>query len=166
MKNKEWHFMDKSEWGPGVWQDEPDKAQWMDKATGFPCLIVRNQLGALCGYVGVAQGHPCFEKDYDSFNEIQAHGGLTFAAFCRDGEHGICHVVEPGENDRVWWLGFDCAHFQDYVPGMAALTNKFAKTSAKLGASSLHYRDIYRDFAYVKKEIRELAAQLAKLSSK
>lgn len=34
------------------------------RATGLPCLIVRNRFGALCGYVGVAEGHPLFGLSY------------------------------------------------------------------------------------------------------
>ena len=57
METIEYRTMDKSVWGPGPWQNEPDKRQWQDEATGLPCLIVRNSMGALCGYVGVSEGH-------------------------------------------------------------------------------------------------------------
>lgn len=40
---------DKSTWGDGPWQHEPDKMQYEDPDTGLPCLIVRNAVGALCG---------------------------------------------------------------------------------------------------------------------
>ena len=52
--DRQYSTMDKTGWGPGEWTDEPDKLQWVDEATGFDCLIVRNSLGALCGYVGVS----------------------------------------------------------------------------------------------------------------
>lgn len=68
----------------GPWTNEPDKAQWIDEATGLDCLIVRNRMGALCGYVGVPEGHPAHRQDYDNV-DADAHGGLTFA--------GGCHVV-------------------------------------------------------------------------
>ncbi len=31
METKEWRFIDKSKWGEGPWQSEPDKMQWLDK---------------------------------------------------------------------------------------------------------------------------------------
>lgn len=31
--------IDKSGWGPGPWQDEPDRKEWTH--AGFDCLIVR-----------------------------------------------------------------------------------------------------------------------------
>lgn len=48
---------DKSTWGEGPWQTEPDRKEWRT-ATGLPGLIVRNRSGALCGYVGVGPDHP------------------------------------------------------------------------------------------------------------
>ena len=54
-----WRTMDKSTWGAGPWQDEPDKLQWPDPATGAPCMMIRGQAtGAWCGYVGVFPSHP------------------------------------------------------------------------------------------------------------
>src|SRR4051812_44340660 len=112
MEYREYKTVDKSTWGPGDWQDEPDKVQWQDEATGLPCLIVRGPSGALCGYVGVAEGHPLFAKEYSSA-DVEVHGGLTFADFCQqttnEARH-VCHVPAPGEPDHVWWFGFDCAH--------------------------------------------------------
>jgi hypothetical protein len=105
METRSYQTVDKSAWGRGPWQQEPDKVQWQDEATGLPCLIVRAWSGALCGYVGVAEGHPLFGKDYSQCVQPQnhkahegdeeqwhhsctpggilsAHGGITFADFC------------------------------------------------------------------------------------
>lgn len=54
------------QWGDGPWIGEPSKIQGIDPDTGYPVLAVRNSWnGSLCGYVGVAEGHPAFEKHYD-----------------------------------------------------------------------------------------------------
>lgn len=67
MKTREWRWDKiKPSWGPGPWEEEPDKRQWTDPATGLPCLIVRNRLGGLCGYVGVPPSHPWYGRDYSS----------------------------------------------------------------------------------------------------
>ena len=51
MKHMVWEHMDKSDWGPGSWQEEgADEEQRTDGATGYPCLLVRNRMGALSGY--------------------------------------------------------------------------------------------------------------------
>jgi len=161
---------DKNEWERGPWDDEPDKIQWRDEGTGLPCLIVRGRMGALCGYVGVAEGHPAFEKGYDDV-DVSVHGGLTYADHCADGpeEHSICHIPEPGEPDHVWWLGFDCGHFLDYVPRMAMLDKKFDKKyTESTGEESLLYPydpDQYRTVDYVKSEVKRLAEQLHAMDS-
>lgn len=137
-------YLDKSTWGDGPWQKEPDKIHWRDDATGLHCLIVRSHMGNLCGYVGVPRNHPAYKKDYDSI-DVNVHGGLTYASRCAG---NICHIVEPGEDDDVWWLGFDCAHYMDYIPGMKSF-------------SSIMRDGSYRDVSYVKSECERLAQQLA-----
>lgn len=158
--------VDKSAWKAGEWNNEPDKAQFPDEATGLPCLIVRNpHSGVLCGYVGVPEGHPLFGKAYDDVRVLSedvepafpdVHGGLTFSDRCQphaEGEHrGICHVPDEGEPDHVWWFGFDCAHAWDYNPSYSALTEAYFRQG---------HNEIYRTFGYVKGEVRNLARQLA-----
>lgn len=162
MQTIEYKTIDKSEWANGEWQNEPDKKQWLDEATGLPCLIVRGPSGALCGYVGVNEGHPYFDVGYNQCAEncgrewcdhtpsalLEAHGGITFAGFCQktsDESVGICHKVTDGENDRVHWFGFDCAHSGDICP-------KYDRDGFGYGT--------YRDFDYVQSQVDDLARQL------
>jgi hypothetical protein len=131
--------------------------QWLDEKTGLPCLVKRNPMGAWCGYVGVSDGHPAFEKRYDEVG-VDVHGGLTYSGFCQPHDlghedHAICHVVEDGEDDRVWWLGFDCGHSLDLVPQMKAL-------EGKLGFPLSHEVESYKTISYVRAETLGLAAQL------
>lgn len=158
METKEYRHYDKSEWGDGPWQDEPDKIQWQDEGTGFPCLIVRNRGGALCGYVGVPESHPDFENGYDAV-DVEVHGGLTFANFCtKDGEEAkhICHVPSLGEPHRVWWLGFDCSHAGDSSPAYDA---KYREQSISCPWNESGFYE-YRDIPYVKAQVARLARQL------
>lgn len=145
MERIEYSTVDKSQWARGAWDDEPDKIQWQDEKTGLPCLIVRGPSGALCGYVGVDESHPCYEKDYDSV-DVDVHGGLTFANHCAHGpeERGICHKPSEGEPDNVWWLGFDCAHSGDLCPSRGLYCA----------------RDHYKSVRYVEREVERLAEQL------
>ena len=142
-------FATKSEWGPGEWQDEPDRLEWRH-ASGLPCLIVRGPLGALCGYVGVPPEHPLYMRDYNDC-EVEAHGGLTFSNHCRG---LICHKPAPGVEKDIWWLGFDCAHYRDFAPFMRS-------TLARLGHSFGHDDETYRSIDYVRGEVEELAEQVA-----
>lgn len=132
----------KKTWDAGPWQDEPDRVEWRSRS-GLPCLIVRNHLGVLCGYVGVPPGHPLHGQHYADV-PLDAHGGLTYSDACRG---GICHVPAPGEPDAAWWFGFDCGHAFDLVPGMP--------DGLRLA------RDwTYRDVAYVTHEVNQLAEQI------
>lgn len=148
------------EWGVGPWLNEVDKMQWTDEATGLPCLVVRNRRGAWCGYVCVDESHPLFNVDsMDADLDTDVHGGLTFSGFCApdDKEHGICHIVEPGENDRVWWFGFDCNHWNDYAPALEARMRKRDPDE-----EPLNQLEQYKTIEYAKKEVRNLAKELAR----
>ena len=58
-------FEDKASWGDGPWTTEPDAARWRDGDSGYLCAIERNPSGGyLCGYVGITQEHPLFDKDW------------------------------------------------------------------------------------------------------
>ncbi len=139
---------------PGPWHHEPDKVQWIDQATNYACLAVRNPSGAWCGYVGVPEGHPFYRQDYDNVPDVihnAAHGGLTFSDLCYEEAeegHGICHIPEPGHPDNVWWLGFDCAHLGDFVPGMPRMPSEWRR------------QETYKDLAYVQATCEQLAAQI------
>lgn len=64
---------------------------------GFTCVILFNQMGFRCGYVGI----PKYVKiDTDS---IGCHGGITYV---RD-------YLHHQERKDLWWIGFDCAHCFD-----------------------------------------------------
>ncbi len=140
---KEQHYIDKSEWGNGVWKNEPDRVSWIDPTTNYHCLIKRNQFGTLCGYVAVGKNHPYYEKDDRCLN---VHGSITFTDHCQgDPEKGICHLTP--DDDDAWWFGFDCGHAGDYSPGVPLPYES-------------GFRDIYRDIPYVTAEVESLAKQL------
>lgn len=154
MKTIEYRTIDKSTWGPGPWQDEPDKKQWRDEATGLPCMILRPN-GTWCGYVGVSKGHPLYGDAREREDLLEVHGGITFAGMCSPGDesHEICHIVEDGEDDAVFWIGFDCNHAFDFCPERAAIFK----------GNSLHSHspdDVYRTQQYVEDQCRSLALQL------
>lgn len=144
--------VDKSKWGPGPWQSEPDRVEW--RHLGFACLMRRQpESGHWCGYVAVPPGHPWHGRGYSGVFDpesceyvvqplpVDVHGGLTYADKCNG---PICHVPQPGEPDDVWWLGFDCAHHRDLTPGHMAFAGP---------------ADVYRTADYVRAEVESLARQ-------
>lgn len=149
-------FQDKSTWGDGPWQNEPDKIHWIDEATDLDCLMVRNHWGAWCGYVGVPPGHALHEKTWGdcAIDHLSVHGGITYGDFCADGDQidGVCHVPQPGRPHNVWWLGFDCAHHRDLMPGgpQSVITRGVFRSPDSF----------YRDVKYVVSEVESLAKQI------
>lgn len=171
MESKSWTTVDKSTWGDGPWQDEPDKAQWQDELTRLPCLMHRSRSsGGLCGYVGVPPGHPWYGVQHDAVGDddahVSVHGGLTFSDFCREGANeseGICHVPGPGEPERVWWLGFDCGHSGDLSPAVNATLRELGhERRCRFGES----HQTYRTLEYVKAQCARLAQQVAAKQAK
>jgi hypothetical protein len=137
----------KAGWPAGPWTDEPDRVEF--EHAGLPCLILRNRMGTLCGYAAVAPGHPWHGKRYDADEvDVDVHGGLTYSDKCRD---QICHVAKPGESDDVYWFGFDCGHAWDITPAMLVYHEPFEG-------------EVYRDIAYVRREVESLAEQLSRVS--
>lgn len=155
--DEEQTLLDKSAWGDGPWQREPDFVRF--RHLGLPCLITRqDHSGHLCGYVAVPLGHPWHGEDYDAI-DAEVHGRITY---CNPCAHNVCHVPKPGESDDVWWVGFDCAHgMSDYrpfkVPIPDGLTPELLALVTQLEAFNAH--GTYRDLAYVHAEVLGLADQ-------
>lgn len=86
------------------------------------------------------------------------HGGLTFSDFCQEDAEttGICHIPQPGEPERVWWLGMDMAHFMDLIPSM----------SKRYPHERPEAMETYRDLPYVLAECKSLARQLKSMEPK
>lgn len=157
--------IDKSTWGDGPWSTEPDRLEW--RHAGLPCLAVRHErYGHFCGYAAVPPGHPLHgQPDADVAVHDGVHYGVNYANRCAG---AVCHVAQPGEPDDVWWLGFDCAHAGDFLPGMHARLRAFGDPfdqapydhAAAVAAHTVCV-DVYRDLAYVQAEVNRLAEQLA-----
>jgi hypothetical protein len=123
----------------GPWNNEPDEELWVDRETGLQCLVIRGPSQYLCGYVAVPKWHLLY-GNLDYFGpKLDVHRGVTWLAD---------HAGDCKEPD-LWWIGFDCAHLGDLVPGNTIL---YGRGNA-----------VYRDFAFVKEECRRLAEQLGKI---
>ena len=132
---------DKSTWRHGEWDSEPDRMDFIH--AGFSCLILRNDIGNWCGYVGVPKEHTCYGKGEEDF---LVHGGITYTSKCKP---PICHIPQEGMPDDVWWLGFDTAHLGDMSP-----------------CKSIHLfpGDTYKNMQYIINETKSLAEQLSEVT--
>lgn len=100
----------KKEFGPGPWTAEPNRVELLTPA-GLPGLALRQDWsGHWCGYVGIKPGHRYYGQQYNGLD--YGHGGTTYASFCRG---NVCHKSND-EGEKIFWLGFDCAHAGDRAP--------------------------------------------------
>jgi hypothetical protein len=104
----------RAKWRPGPWMDEPDFVEWRTDGAPYPLLIVRGQMGALCGYVGVPEGHAFHRAmnrddraDLGSLPEDITAGTMCTPLFTPTGEPPTC-----------WWLGFHCGNLGQDIPAM------------------------------------------------
>jgi hypothetical protein len=135
-------LVDRDGWAPGPWDGEPDEAVWRS-VNGLGCLAKRSpDIGCWCGYVEVPSDHPWFGLDGDALPYIDVHGGVTFT----------------GSFAETWWIGFDCGHYDDVMPGIDALL-------VKIGARELTGLEgvfgSYKPLAYVHGMCALLARQIA-----
>lgn len=162
--------VDKSAWGPGPWQAEPDREDFI--AFGFACLALRHpEHGHFCGYVGVPREHPYYGKPHGDIAGLEMHGyEVNYAAPC---EGLICHTPAPGMPEDVWWIGGDFGHAFDKCPGRDARVREAREAARAKGLEiiarafeptpfDLQFRSLiqYRPLPYVRAEIEKLARQL------
>lgn len=136
---------------------EPTRLAWSDKTTGLPCFARATDIdGVWCGYVGVPKGHGWHGRDYAELERVDVHGGLTYAGeFISDPMGLVSHVTTDG--DALWWLGFDCGHFDDVTPAMHT-------QMTELGMDPPMFRGITSTTSptldFVRSECTRLAAQV------
>jgi hypothetical protein len=132
------NFPDKSKWGEGPWRNEKDLQIWKDADTGYHCRIERSPSGGyLCGYVGVAKGHPLYGRDWLSQPVRQLkvrRNGIT--------------ITLKSQEPALHWFGFDCGRYGDLSPADRALGMSHTQGSE------------YVTWDEVKQEVLELAKQL------
>ena len=82
---------------------------------GLRCVVVLQNMGHRCGYVGVSKEHNLYGQsgDFDVVEMLDVHGGITYTRGGLESEY-------PVESD-LWWFGFDCAHYMDLQDFDAAL---------------------------------------------
>ncbi len=145
-----YNLVDKSSWPVGPWKDEPDLVNLFEEESGLYCQIWRHSTGgSLNGYVALPPSHKYYNKHYDNI-DVDVHGGLTFAAISWEEDQGLAtlhgNVLYIGEPGLLYWIGFDCMHWQDLSPGWMMYSSRTS--------------EIYKDIEYLKNELTNLCKQL------
>ena len=103
--------IDKTKWGDGPWQNEPDRVQWTHR--GFLCLLDRHQTwGSWNGYVAVEPGHPWHGRNMSDFVRPQepiprVHAGLSWTSISDE----FRYYRPPSQTDEE--AGFQAAILAD-----------------------------------------------------
>lgn len=116
-----------------AWENEPNELDWTEELSGLNCALRRGPLHHWCGYVQIPKGHPWHGIGYSDM-DVNVHWGLTYSGDRMD--------------DGNFWIGFDCAHSGDLVPGLAQYRMRDPS-------------ERYRDLEYTKTETESVARQVA-----
>jgi len=146
---------DKSDWGDGAWQTEPDLVMWRAKAPPhYRCMVARSFFGSLNGYVAIPPGHPAHGVVHQRLKHVPSHRGLSFSGHAT-AEH--------------WVLGFDCGHGFDIQPASNARLRQVGALPGFMSGDDDGMGEVfrmrYRDLPYVREVVEALAAALAKIAA-
>ncbi len=112
---------------------EGDYFEWVNV---IECHIQRNKMGVWCGYTIIPNSFPRVASELSS--EILVHGGITY---------------ESKDDDGNIKVGFDCGHFDDFVPLMLNIP----------GVSDITFSGEYRNKEYVINEVNSMVEQILNL---
>ena len=125
------------------------------KYRGYPCVVILQTQGHRCGYVGLTSTSSFYEREYIDI-DVRCHGGLTYAR---------PYLYEQDDND-MWWIGFDCAHYgdgEDYETLKEYAANDEETLLSVCQREAWHSSGVVRSQAYVEKECMEIVDQLIEL---
>lgn len=142
--------------------DEPDFVKGY--SNGLAYRIVRHPvMGHLCGYVKLTKHHPLYKAatarltrpKWGRPGQVETvRRGYNQRDLARLDVHGGTTFFDKLSWARGYWVGFDCAHFDDTVPSMIVF-----------GGLPKEYQGVYRDVAFVKEQVDQLAQQLASMAA-
>ncbi len=152
----------KLQWfGEGPWCDEPDEVKF--ECSDMECLIYRHIVfeesghsfgGFLNGYVKIPEYHPLYRNEKGHDLDFDVHYGVTFNNHFYD-------------DDKTWWIGFNCAHSMDVVPSMIEIRKKMDQYRRDKfpglfdgNLKCMPFNSTYKTLDFAINECKKLAEQL------
>jgi len=141
--------MQKQYWAKGPWSQEPDQKEFTYK--GFNGYILRNIFGSLGGYVEIPLDNPILSRididkgglEYENL-PLEVHGGITYGNRVINKKTGIEYYV----------AGFDCGHWDDYIPFQSWMTNPDLPEKLRQNETLQKIIDLEEKFKYGRQEER------------
>lgn len=166
-KRLEIAHIDKSSWGQGEWQEEPDLILWQDAHSGLFAMASRDEdFGNLCGYVAVPPGHRLHGADLCD-SGLTAYGGVNFSSSINYPESKHAELHQAMAQANLWWFGFDCMQaLNDIYPGMQGPGIESSQGNTKQMKTAFQNLQrsngaTYKNTAFVMNQCEMLAAQLS-----
>jgi hypothetical protein len=148
-------YIDRSHWGKGEWDNEPDQLWWIDDKTQLACLVRRSLMGDFCGYVGVSEAH--FLHNIEPEPGLISHQWTVTA-----GQLGAEGTDFP---DDLWWFGFRCGQALDLTPAARAQLGLCAEM-AEIFEEKPPLVDKYCNIQCAAEQVNQLANRLFNIQSK
>lgn len=129
------------------WENEPNYVRFKTESRLWAEIKRHPTLLHLCGYLHIPKAHPVYNwKAEDVESNLHAYGGITYNQ----------------KNASKLVIGFDCAHADDFSPGVFAslLAIRF-KAGDNTDSLFDNYKPTdYKTIEFVKKEIQKLDKQV------
>lgn len=149
--------------GDDPWNNEENKYSFYYK--GCLCLILRNHLGALCGYVGVNSTNVFYQTEPPM--DLIVYGNITYAGYGDTepiGSPWFQRPIADAEGKTLWWVGFTCSYSDDFCPALAEnIKHRVAPDAPYLPASMGGVAGEYKDIFFVINELVNLVDQITEV---
>lgn len=149
--------------GNDPWNNEENRYSFYYK--GYLCLILRNHLGSLCGYVGVTSTNVFYQAEPPM--DLIVYGNISYAGYGDTETIGAPWFQRPitdAEGRTLWWVGFTCSSSDDFCPAFAeSVKDAVEKETPYIPASMGGIAGEYKDLSFVIEELVVLVDQIAEV---
>ena len=152
-------FIDKSKWVDGPWRKEQDLVKFIyhDSPFSLCCLLLRNRKsGYWCGYVGIDQLNPFFDKDYEDVNSFLKYPILDYSG------NPTKNLPEEFRVNNYYFFGFSLNHDGDLVPFSLGKRSLLSRVSlGHFGRDQITKDETYKNLGYAENVLEDLAKEIA-----